>query len=123
MGLKCYRDLVVWRKSLELAEAVYRETRLFPKEEVYGLTSQIRRAVVSIPSNIAEGQGRSTRKDFRAFLCTSRGSVNELRTQLELSYRLGILNGSAFKELTSRCDEIGRMLNGLIGRLGEITNN
>jgi four helix bundle protein len=79
---RSYRDLVVWQKSMQLVTDIYRITKAFPKEEIYGLTSQIRRAAVSIPSNIAEGQGRRTSSEFHQFLGHARGSIMELETQI-----------------------------------------
>jgi len=87
--VKSYRDLEVWRLGLELVETIYRCTSEFPKSEIYGLAAQMRRAAVSIPSNIAEGQARSSSKEFLHFLSFSLGSLAELETQLELTYRLG----------------------------------
>lgn len=86
--IRSYRDLVVWQKGMDLVEGVYRVTKAFPKDEVYGLTSQIRRAVVSIPSNIAEGQSRMTSGEFIHFLGIARGSLAELETQIILAQRL-----------------------------------
>jgi four helix bundle protein len=88
MPVKHYQELIVWQKAMELVELVYRMSKQFPREEIYGLTSQIRRAAVSIPSNIAEGQGRSTTKDFLNFLSVARGSLREVETQLLISERL-----------------------------------
>jgi four helix bundle protein len=87
--VKSYRDLEVWRLGLELVETIYRCTSEFPKNEIYGLAAQMRRAAVSIPSNIAEGQARSSSKEFLHFLSFSLGSLAELETQLELTSRLG----------------------------------
>ena len=92
MYLKSYRELIVWQKSMDLVKNIYRVTSVFPKEEMYGLTSQIRRAAVSIPSNIAEGYGRRTTKDFISFLYISRGSVYELQTQIEICGDLGMID-------------------------------
>lgn len=114
-----YRDLVVWQKAIALVTDIYRATQSFPKEELYGLTSQIRRSAVSIPSNIAEGQGRLTRGEFRQFLGIARGSYAELETQLLIANNLGYL--SKPDELMDRLAEVGRMLNGLLSSLG--TNN
>ncbi len=85
--ISSYRDLVVWQKACDLAQAVYRATRTFPKEKLFGLTSQIRRAAVSVPANIAEGAGRFGITEFRHFISVARGSLAELRTLLELAYR------------------------------------
>jgi len=101
-----YRDLLVWQKSMELARAVYRETEALPKPELYGLKAQMRRAAVSIPSNIAEGHGRLDDGHFRQFLATSRGSLFELQTQLELAGDLKLLNEPAVREIMKCCEEL-----------------
>jgi four helix bundle protein len=87
--IKSFRDLKVWQRSMEMAKAVYRLTQAFPKEEIYGLRSQMRRAAVSIPSNIAEGHGRLGTREYRQFLGIARGSNFELQTQLEIARSLG----------------------------------
>lgn len=109
-----YRDLIVWQKAIELATEIYRATRSFPKEELYGLTSQIRRSAISIPSNIAEGQARLTPGEFRQALGYARGSYGELDTQLVIATNLGYLPPES---QPSRLVEVGRMLNGLIASL------
>lgn len=88
--MKGHRDLVAWQKGMRLVKDVYRVTRNFPREEVYGLTNQLRRAAVSVPSNLAEGHGRLSRKEFRQFIGCARGSLLELETQLELRETLAI---------------------------------
>lgn len=98
-----YRDLRVWQSAMELVISVYHETREFPREELYGLTSRMRRAAVSIPSNIAEGKGRSTDRDRALFFCHARGSLLELETQILIAQRLRYMTA-----------ELGRMLNALI---------
>ena len=109
-----YRDLVAWQKAMTLAEAVYRETAVFPIDERYGLTSQMRRAAVSIPSNIAEGQGRrSSDHEFVRFLGIALGSVCELETQLELAERLQMLGSDSAARLRLLVDEVGRIIGGL----------
>jgi four helix bundle protein len=90
MAVRSYRELIAWQKAMDFVTEVYRATRTFPKEEIYGMTSQLRRAAVSIPSNIAEGQGRQTTGEFRQFLGHARGSLLETETQIVLSERLGI---------------------------------
>jgi four helix bundle protein len=112
-----FRDLLVWQKSMQLARAVYRETSDFPKAELFGLTSQMRRAAVSVPSNIAEGHGRLSDGNMRLFLAQARGSLCELETQIELAAGLGLLKPVAEKRLLESCREIGRMLNGLLAVL------
>lgn len=110
-----YRDLVAWQKGMNLAERIYRQTSAFPSEERYGLKSQMRRAAVAIPSNVAEGQGRrSTDADFIRFLQMALGSLCELETQIEVSARLGLLSQSQVDELNHDTVEVGRILNGLI---------
>jgi four helix bundle protein len=97
-------------------ELVYRVevTQTFPKHELYGLVSQLRRAAVSIPSNIAEGKGRTTRKDLNVFLCHARGSLHEIETQILIAHHLGYMNESDTGRLIEQCKDIGRMLHGLI---------
>jgi four helix bundle protein len=112
-----YRDLVVWNKAMELVMEIYRLTQTFPKEEIFGLLSQLRRAAVSIPSNIAEGQGRLTRGEFRVFLGNARGSLSELETQILIARKLDYLNESDADGLMERSSEVGRILNGLIGSM------
>ncbi|HVT97185.1 MAG TPA: four helix bundle protein [Acidobacteriaceae bacterium] len=112
-----FRDLLVWQKSMQLAKAVYQGTSGFPKSEVFGLSGQMRRAAVSVPSNIAEGHGRLSDGSMRVFLAQARGSLYELETQIELASGLGYLELEAEKELLESCREIGRMLNGLLAVL------
>jgi four helix bundle protein len=109
-----YQDLRVWQRAMDLVECVYGETRDFPKEELYGLTSQMRRAAVSIPSNIAEGKGRSTDRDRALFFCHARGSLLELETQVLIAQRLKYLTPPRTEALTKLSTELGRMLNSLI---------
>jgi four helix bundle protein len=113
--IKGHRDLNAWKKSLDLVEDIYRGTKDFPKEEVYSLTSQIRRSVISIPSNIAEGAARNSKKEFIQFLHVALGSTAELETQLLISERLGYLKESS--EYLSKLNEIKKMLLGLISFL------
>ena len=112
-GSQSYKDLAVWRKSIDWAEAIYQASMGFPSEERYGLTSQIRRAAVSVPSNIAEGAARSGSKEFLQFLSVASGSLAEVETQLILARRLGYLPQAAEQDLQDQSHEIGRMLNGL----------
>ncbi|MBI2848847.1 MAG: four helix bundle protein [Chloroflexi bacterium] len=116
-SLKSFRELTVWQKSVDLAEKIYQQTRSFPKEEIYGLVSQMRRAVISIPSNIAEGQSRNSTGEFRQFLGISRGSLAELETQIEVAGRLKYLTPQQLEILLQDCTEIGKMLNGLMRSL------
>ena len=116
--MKTYRDLIVWQKSMELVKEIYRLTKLLPREERYGLVSQMQRAAVSIPSNIAEGYGRVSTYDYIRFLNIARGSKHELETQLEICVMLGYMSGKTAADATGLCDEIGKMLNVLIDRIG-----
>ena len=104
-----YKDLKLWQKSVDLAVEVYKVTNSFPKEEMYGLTSQIKRSAVSIPSNIAEGAGRNTKKDFNNFLGISTGSSCELDTQLIIACRIGFMKESSLQALQKQIDEIQKM--------------
>src|SRR5579864_5895777 len=111
-----YEDLRVWRRAMDLILEVYRCTALFPKQEIYGLTSQMRRSAVSVPSNIAEGKGRFSRKELLQFLFHARGSLLELRTQITIARELDYLSSTEGETLTNHADEVGRLLNGLINR-------
>lgn len=115
MKVKTYEELEVWQVAMQLAERVYALQKQLPKEETYGLGDQIRRAVVSVPSNIAEGFGRDSTADFIHFLHIARGSLFETRTQLELAKRLGYLQVS--NEIAATMDSVARLLNGLIRAL------
>jgi len=109
-----YRQLLVWQKARSLAVAVYRATETFPKSESYGLTSQLRRASVSVASNIAEGQGRLTKGEFRHFLGQARGSLLELETQFDIAFELGYLDGVFYGTLRSQAYEVLGLLNRLL---------
>ena len=109
-----FRDLQVWRRAMQLTVAVYRLTQDFPREEQFGLTSQIRRSAVSIPSNIAEGQGRTTAGEFRQFLGMARGSNCEVQTQLEIARALKFGNPGLIDEVESLSNEVRKMLFGLM---------
>ncbi len=111
-----YRDLIAWQKAKTLALNVYRFTRVFPREEIYGLSSQMRRAAVSVPSNIAEGKGRHSHKEFVQFLYHARGSLLELETQISIARDLLYIDLQVFERLESETQELGRILNGLINR-------
>lgn len=112
-----YKKLTVWQKSYTFGIQVYKITNIFPKEEAYGLTSQIRRSAISIPSNIAEGSRRSTGKDFRSFLHIAYGSGAELEVQIMFAKDLGYISTEICTELLSELSEIMRMLNTLIQKL------
>lgn len=118
MKMRNYRDLVVWQKSMALVTEVYSITRLFPKEELYGLISQIRRSAVSIPSNIAEGYGRYSKNDYIRFLQIAIGSLYEFQTQLEIGLNLGYLSKDIFEKVYEQSREIERMLSSLIKKVG-----
>jgi four helix bundle protein len=115
--IKSHRDLIVWQKAMDLVVAVYHASKGFPKEETYGLTGQMRRAAVSIPANIAEGQGRRLTKEFQQFLAHARGSLLELDTHLELALRLHYINTEQYVVVHNKVDEVGRLLNGLLRSL------
>ena len=112
-----YKDLLVWQKAKSLAIAVYRATERFPKSELFGLTSQMRRAAVSVVSNIAEGQGRASKPDFTKFLCMARGSLLELETQLEIAAELGMGNADELSNLRADCYKILGLLNRLLSAI------
>jgi four helix bundle protein len=112
--VRSYRDLIVWHRSIELCIAIYEFTRAFPKEEMFGLRSQLQRAAVSIPSNIAEGSGRRSSGEFVQFLGTGRGSNNEVQTQLSIADRLGFGNAEVRFTCERLSNEVERMLNSLI---------
>ena len=108
-----YKQLIVWQKAMKLVIHVYKVTTNFPKNEQYGLVSQLRRSAVSIPSNIAEGHGRTSDKEIVRFLDIARGSIYELDTQLEISRQLNYLNQEEYRSIFNLLDEISRMLSGL----------
>ncbi|RJQ46773.1 MAG: four helix bundle protein [Nitrospiraceae bacterium] len=116
--MKTYRDLGVWQKAMQLVTQVYFVTKEFPKEEIYGLTSQIRRCSVSIPSNIAEGYGRSSTNDYLRFLQIASGSLYELQTHLEICLNLKYLSKEIFEDVHEKSREIERMLSSLMRKLG-----
>lgn len=113
MATKIYSDLIVWQRAMDFVEQVYPATKLFPKEEMYRLCSQLRRACVSIPSNIAEGQGRNSTKEFLHFLSIAYGSLREAETQILIAGRLKCLEQQQVTSLMQLAGEIGRLLNGL----------
>jgi four helix bundle protein len=108
--IRDYRDLIVWKEAMEIAELVYSLTRAFPREEAFGLTSQMRRAAVSVPSNIAEGFGRAQRRTFVQFLRIAQGSLKEMETQAVLSARIGFLAQEGLSDLLPRCERLGKRL-------------
>ena len=114
-----YKDLVVWQKAMKLVKEVYSLTKSFPADERYALTDQIRRAVVSIPSNIAEGSGRSSNADYGHFLAIARGSLYETMTQLQIAVDLGYIS-EVNPELDALINEVGRMLTSMLKRYGSL---
>jgi len=119
MSASSFRDLRVWQQSMELAVRVYRGTETFPHHELYGLASQMRRAAISVPSNIAEGKGHSSDKDFRRFLFHARGSLMELETQIVLASKLQYLLPEQFHNLQELATQVGKSLAGLLNALKE----
>jgi four helix bundle protein len=115
--IRSYRDLIAWQRGMELVVDIYEMTRSFPECERYGLSSQLRRSAVSVPSNIAEGQGRLSHGEFKQFLGHARGSLSELETQVSISARLGYLTESQTEHLMCRCSSVGKVLNGLLNSL------
>ena len=115
--MQSYKDFIVWQKAMDLTVEVYRLVKLLPREETYALSDQMRRAVVSIPSNIAEGQGRNSTREFINFLAVARGSQTELETQLQICLRLNYLTETQLEVASGLCEEIGKMLNSLILKL------
>ena len=112
--MSSYKELIVWQKSIELVTDVYKLTKTFPREELYGLASQMQRASVSIPSNIAEGNDRNSNKEFSQFLRIARGSLAELETQVIISEKIGYADKEQIIPILNNCYEIGRMINGLL---------
>lgn len=115
--IKPHKRLEVWKKAIDLTVDVYKHSEKFPKTEIYGLTSQIRRAAVSIPSNVAEGAARQTRKEFINYLHIAQGSLSELDTQLIIANRLEYIPGGTYKEVESEIETISKMITGLIKSL------
>ena len=117
MKVRRCEELIVWQRAMELVERVYEVSRAFPRDEIYALTSQVRKAAVSIPSNIAEGQGRQTTADFLRHLSIAYGSLLEVETQVMLAQRLNYLEESQCERVFSLSNEVGRLLNGLMKSL------
>jgi len=115
--MKSYRDLIVWQKSMRLVTQIYLITKGLPKSELYGLTSQIRRSSISLPSNIAEGYGRNSTNDYIRFLQIACGSLYEVQTQLEICYNLEYISKKIFNGIYEQSREIERMLNSLIRKI------
>jgi four helix bundle protein len=112
-----YRDLVVWQQAMELVVSIYELTKSWPREELYGLTNQVRRAAVSIPSNIAEGYGRESSASYQHFLRVAQGSLKELETHLLISARIGISTSAAIDPVLTACESVGKLLRLLIRKL------
>lgn len=119
MDIRSYRDLKVWQKAMDLAADIFEATKPFPKHEQYGLVSQMRRAAISVPSNIAEGSSRRSRAEFIRFINIATGSLSELETQILLATRFDYLRSEHCSELLVKADEIGRMLFSLQRSLAE----
>ena len=117
MAARNYRDLIVWRKAMDLVVGAYELTRVFPKEEMYGLTGQLRRAAVSVPANIAEGQGRGTKMEFARFLRIAHGSLREVETHVLLAGRLELASAETYQPVLALAEEVGRLINGLLNSL------
>lgn len=116
-SIQSYKDLIVWQKAIELVVEIYKITENFPKEEIYSLTSQMRRCAISVPSNIAEGSGRGTRRDYAQFLRIALGSCNELSTQIEIAKRLPKTKTFNYTEAEKLIEEISKILKVIINKL------
>jgi four helix bundle protein len=115
-----YHDLKVWQDAMELTLKIYRMTRKFPAEEIYGLSAQLRRSAISVASNIAEGKGRSSDRELLQFLSRARGSLYEVQTQLQIAKSLGYLTETDHQGLAQQADVVGRMLNGMIAKFRQM---
>lgn len=115
--MKTYKDLIVWQKAYSLAVSIYKITKKFPLNEIYGLTSQLRRASVSVASNLAEGSKRGTKKDFAQFIRIAQGSTSEIETQLMIAKEIDYLNEKDFNLLMDELNQISRMLTGLLMKI------
>jgi len=120
--MRTHEKLEVWKKSVDLVVEIYKLTEKFPNDEKFGLTSQIRRASVSIPSNIAEGAARNSEKEFLYFLSNAQGSASEVATQILISFRLDFIDEVNYLDLSAKLDEIGRMITGLRNHLRNKNN-
>jgi four helix bundle protein len=121
--MQSYRELLVWQKSMDMAEACYQLTAEFPRDEMYGMTAQVRRAAVSVPANIAEGHGRENTGSFVQFLRVAQGSLKELETHLLLAGRVGLVTAEKYAPLLAECETTGKMLRSLIRSLQAKTND
>lgn len=116
---KPHKKLEAWKQSMDLVVEIYKVTNDFPHQEIYGLTNQVRRAAVSIPSNIAEGAARQTKKEFTNFLHVAQGSLSELDTQIEIANRLGFIDGKCRQSLDEKMEPIDKMITGLLRHLSK----
>jgi len=114
-----YKDLLVWQRAMDLVVAVYEVTRVWPKDEIYGLTSQVRRAATSIPANIAEGYGRENRGSYQQFLRIAQGSLKEMETHLLIAERVGIAETDVVAQVLAEGESVGKLLRLLIRKLSE----
>lgn len=119
--MNSFKELIVWKKSVNLCTEIYKVTKTYPKDELYGLVSQIRRSTVAIPSNIAEGYRRGHKAEYVQFLRIAYGSASELETQLLISFNVGYISQEIFNKLTFLLDEILKMLNKLISSILRVT--
>ena len=117
--MKTFRDLLIWQKAMQLVTKCYSVSALFPKEEQFGLTSQLRRCSISIPSNISEGYGRNSSKDYHRFLLIATGSLFELQTQIEIAFNLKYITEENFKKLYEESRELERMISSLVRKIKE----
>ena len=117
--IRSYKDLIVWQKAVLLVTDIYSTTKQFPTDERYGIVSQLNRAAVSVPANIAEGWGRKSSKNYLQFLRTSRGSLMEIETLLVISKNLNFLNSESYAQLSGKVEEVGKILHGLIKSINE----
>jgi four helix bundle protein len=121
--VRCHKDLILWQKAIDLALAIHRVTAEFPKSELFLLVDQLRRAAISVPSNIAEGSARKSTREFLRFLRIAHGSLAEIQTQLELAHRVGYLHTERYKVLNSEIDEVGRILHAVVAGLKRRLHN
>ncbi|KAB2712855.1 four helix bundle protein [Brucella intermedia] len=117
MTVNSYRDLLVWQQAMEMVISIYKVTDGWPKEEIYGLTSQVRRAAVSVPANIAEGFGRENRGSYQQFLRIAQGSLKEMETHLLIAERLGFMQNETINSMLVKSESIGKLLRLLIRKL------